>query len=695
MAEPNNGEEKSFSARQGRVLIGLLTLGAVALIAAAWWYYTRQRDAAETAAADELTAIADAKTKQIANWRSERIGDGLVLASSPVMRSAARVLTARTATAADRADILRYLNGLAQAFYYSSAALVDLDGNVRIQLTPDHADSAHLREFARTAVQSGRVELADLYREPRSGRVLMAVQIPVASAGAFVLDIDPSRFLFPYLAFWPTVSLTAETVLVRREGDTFLCLNELRYRHGTALSYRRSVAGLHLPDEKVLLRGWLRQGTDYRGMPVLAMAQQIPNSPWYLETKIDVGEVEAPLRRLWWELTSIVVLIGLADAAGVGLIWRSRQMHMHREREQWFRTVANETPAYLWLSSVTGESLFVNTPCAEFLGMEPGGHVVWDRARCVHPEDEERCRARSIECRARRCEYADEFRIRRFDGEYRWVVSRGLPRFSSKGEFLGFAGSLVDVTERKQAEEQLRTTNAALAEELEERTRAENEIRALSARLINAQEEERTRIARELHDDLSQQIAALSIATSNLKADIPEEQAAARAQSDRLQQKMAGLAEGIRRISHELHPAVLEHAGLDAALRGYCAEFASLTGIRVALEAEGSFEGLPSTASLCIYRIVQEALQNVAKHAHVEDASVQLRRSSGMVSLAISDCGVGMLLGRTRTAPGLGLVSIKERTRLIHGAVDIQSAPNRGTTIIVTIPADHWTAASA
>jgi PAS domain S-box-containing protein len=276
-----------------------------------------------------------------------------------------------------------------------------------------------------------------------------------------------------------------------------------------------------------------------------------------------------------------------------------------------------------------------------------------------------------------------------------FVTSSWIPLIGPSGSPDRILTLAVETTERRQAEEQLRTTNAALAEELEERTRTEREIRALSARLINAQEEERTRLARGLHDDISQQIAALSIAMSNLKADIPEQQAGARAQSDRLQQKLADLAEGVRRLSQELHPAVLEHAGLAAALRAYCSEFSSLTGIRVALEAEGSFDGLPSAASLCIYRIVQEALQNVAKHARVTEASVQLRRALGVVSLTIADRGAGMSPERMGTATGLGLVSIKERTRLVNGTVRIQSMPNRGTTITVRLPADNWTAASA
>ena len=315
-----------------------------------------------------------------------------------------------------------------------------------------------------------------------------------------------------------------------------------RHKHGTALTFYNTIPAVTAPNDKLDLRGRRRKGNDYRGVPVVAMWHIIPNSPWYLNAKIDVSEIEAPLRRLWWEMTSIVVLICLANGAGAGLIWRNRQLNVHREREQWFRTVANETPAYLWMSSATDEDVFVNKPFADLLGMDPG-RIQWSWAKYVHPEDYEWSRARFIECRAGYREYAAEFRIRRADGQYRWVASRGLSRFSSKEEFLGYAGSWLDVTDHKEAAEQLRTMNASLAEELEERTRTEQEIQALSIRLINAQEEERARLARELHDDLSQQIAALSIATSNLKTDIPEEQIGARAQSDRLHQKLVDLAD--------------------------------------------------------------------------------------------------------------------------------------------------------
>jgi signal transduction histidine kinase len=226
----------------------------------------------------------------------------------------------------------------------------------------------------------------------------------------------------------------------------------------------------------------------------------------------------------------------------------------------------------------------------------------------------------------------------------------------------------------------------AIIRDISERVRTESEIRALSARLINAQEEERGRLARELHDDISQQIAAIGIGMSNLRKQIPAEQTEPREQSKRVQQKLVEVAESIRRLSHQLHPAGLEYTGLGAALRGYCAEFESLTTIRVSCKTDGCFGDVPSDVALCVYRIIQEALQNVAKHARVTEAEVELTRTGGLLRLTVSDHGAGMDVSRAGMTGGLGLVSIKERTRLVNGAFQIQSLPNRGTTLSLEIP---------
>ena len=304
----------------------------------------------------------------------------------------------------------------------------------------------------------------------------------------------------------------------------------------------------------------------------------------------------------------------------------------------------------------------------------------------VHPEDRSTTKGFIDRSFQEGQPFDFEERIVRPDGSVRMLHSQGQWSFDDHQRPVKLVGICQDITERKQVEQQLRAANAALAEELKERTLAEKEIQALTARLITAQEEERKRLARELHDDLSQQIATLSIAASNLKKDIASEDAGARAQSERIQEKLVQLAEGVRRLSHNLHPAVLEYPGLGAALQSYCSEFSALTGIIVSFRAEGSFERLDPSVALCLYRIAQEALQNVLKHAQIDHAQLTVTRSAGSVCLTVSDAGVGIDTRRARMPQGLGLVNIKERTRLVNGTLSIESQPNHGTALSVTVP---------
>ncbi len=189
-----------------------------------------------------------------------------------------------------------------------------------------------------------------------------------------------------------------------------------------------------------------------------------------------------------------------------------------------------------------------------------------------------------------------------------------------------------------------------------------------------------------MHDGLGQQIAALSISVAGLKRQIPESDAEPRERMVRLQQRIAAIADGVRRISHELHPAVLELAGIVPALRSYCKQFSSDNGIAVSLEAAGSFDHLPADAALCLYRVAQESLQNVAKHSGAKEAVVQLKLAQESVLMTVADRGRGFDAQAPAFRAGLGLVSMKERARLLHGRLEISSVPGEGTRLQVSIP---------
>ena len=249
-----------------------------------------------------------------------------------------------------------------------------------------------------------------------------------------------------------------------------------------------------------------------------------------------------------------------------------------------------------------------------------------------------------------------------------------------------------NVLRASQLVEELRSTEAGLRENQARLQASNQQISNLAGRLIASQEVERARLARDLHDDLSQQIAGLSIALSALKRRLagPSLQHGGELSSDvsLLQQRTASLANDIRNLSHELHPSVLRHAGLAVALADYCAALERQHRITITFAAEGDFASASTDTALCLYRITQEALRNVVNHAKATRADVRLRRIDDRADLTIVDDGCGFDIAK-RHGQGLGLVSIDERVRLAGGTVSMVTEANKGTRVHVQIPVNE------
>jgi len=211
------------------------------------------------------------------------------------------------------------------------------------------------------------------------------------------------------------------------------------------------------------------------------------------------------------------------------------------------------------------------------------------------------------------------------------------------------------------------------------------EFRGLAANLLEAQEEERRRVSRELHDELGQRLALLEIQIEEMKRRLgPDEQLASELVS--LRTRVGEIADDVHRICYRLHPAILENLGLIAATRSYCEEYTARSGIEARFSHCGVPAELPSSLALCIYRVVQEALRNVAKHSRAARAIVVLRGLRHGVQVVIQDRGRGFVLDEARTKGGLGLISVTERVRLAGGTCTIRSAPDRGTRIQAWVP---------
>ena len=212
------------------------------------------------------------------------------------------------------------------------------------------------------------------------------------------------------------------------------------------------------------------------------------------------------------------------------------------------------------------------------------------------------------------------------------------------------------------------------------------QVQDLAGRLISAQEGERTRIARDLHDDVGQQLAAVAIGLSRVRQHLPADASDAAGDVARLQEGVDQIAHALRDLSHELHPAALRHLGLGVALKGHCREFAERHGIEVDFRAEGDLRSVTPEVALCAFRVAQEALRNVAQHAGTSGVRIRLAGIDGELRLTIRDDGRGFDRDVAAILPGLGLVSMDERVRALGGRLTIDTQRGEGTTVAIHVP---------
>ncbi len=336
-----------------------------------------------------------------------------------------------------------------------------------------------------------------------------------------------------------------------------------------------------------------------------------------------------------------------------------------RESERRFRLLGDALPVGVWMTDLDGRCIYVNRTWTEWTGrpmeLELGEGWV-DR---VHARDRARVLCAFREALAARRGFASEFRLQQRDGTYRWVVNHGRPRCDEKGEVLGYVGGCVDLTERLEAQARLRE---------------------LSGRLINAQEEERRRIARELHDDLQQRLALLAIELEGAALGRPlsghEDWAT---QARRFWTRTNEISSEVHRISHRLLPLKLETLGLLTTVESYCREVTQ-QGVRVTFTHCDVPTSVPDDVALTVFRVVQESLRNVVKHSGASETRVQLSGRNGGLHLVIADSGCGFDPKLAAAGGGLGLFSMRERLGLVGGEITIESAVGSGTRIDAKVP---------
>jgi len=252
------------------------------------------------------------------------------------------------------------------------------------------------------------------------------------------------------------------------------------------------------------------------------------------------------------------------------------------------------------------------------------------------------------------------YRVRGSDGALVWLKSSGHGFFDSTGKLIRVIGMVADITDLKRAEESLAD---------------------MTRKLIRAQEQERARIGRELHDDINQRLAMLSVELERLQDNPSEWQA--RVQEFR--NRMAEISNDVQALAHDLHSSRLEYLGVLAGIKSWCKEFAQR--YKMVIDFRSDISSLvPAEVGLSLLRVVQEACHNAMKHSGARRIEVQLREESNEIHLVVTDAGKGFDLEESETDKGLGLTSMRERIRLMNGTIAINSKPTAGTTIDVRVP---------
>ena len=338
-----------------------------------------------------------------------------------------------------------------------------------------------------------------------------------------------------------------------------------------------------------------------------------------------------------------------------------------RESEERFRLVSNTAPVMIWLCGCDNQCTYVNRRWLEFTGRSLEQELGEGWLESVHPEDVQECVEKSREAFGQKITAEVQYRLRRHDGQYRWILDIGVPRLNPDGSFAGYIGSCIDITERKQAEETMAT---------------------IGRRLIEAHEEERTRIGRELHDDINQRLALLAVELdrwTEKQSSSPELlQLVSHAQ-----QRITDIAKDVQSLSHRLHSSKLDYLGLATAANSFCRELSESSNVHINFTHAGLPRTLPKEVSLCLFRVLQEALQNAVKHSGVNRFTVHLRGMPDVLELTVTDSGLGFEEQEVFTRRGLGLISMRERLQLVHGELSIQSHRGAGTTILARVPVNR------
>jgi two-component system sensor histidine kinase UhpB len=352
------------------------------------------------------------------------------------------------------------------------------------------------------------------------------------------------------------------------------------------------------------------------------------------------------------------------------------------EAEARYRALVEEIPAVTYTAALdeTSTTLFVSPQISDLLGFTPEEYAadpgIWRRQ--LHPDDRQRVLREVLVRREGGRPFVSEYRMLTRSGETVWVKDHAVVVRDATGKPFALQGVMLDITQRKQAEADL--------------SRSREELRGLLRRLESAREEERTRIARDIHDDLGQNLTALKmdlrwIERALEKADLPQQAASIKSRATSAIELADAMSSAVQRLAAELRPGVLDKLGLEPAIRFVIRQFSARTGIRCKIIAPSALPQVHPAAATALFRICEECLTNIARHSRATTACVSLAATKGGdIAMRILDNGSGIASEAIDSSLSLGLLGMRERAASLGGEVLFHRRRRHGSAVTVRVP---------
>lgn len=455
---------------------------ALGMVVGGTFYYRNYERHFRAEAESQLSAIAKLKVDELVEYRKERLGDAATFFNNTSFSGLVRRFLEHPEDGDEQQQVQEWAAKYMATDQYDLVRLIDAQGVIRMSVPAGRSPlSSVVAQRVSEVLRSGQVALEDFHRNEHDQRIYLTLLVPILdrsdhsqALGVLALRINPEIYLYPFISRWPMPSRTAETLLVRRDGNEAVFLNELKFQTNTALTLRIPLDNTNRPAVKAVLgQKGIVEGTDYRRVPVIAYVCAVPDSPWFMVARMDIAEVYAPMYERLWMIILLVSALVLCAGAGTGAIWRHQHVQFYkeqyqmtealRESEERFGRVFEEGPIGMAMVDEKFRFIQVNPAFASMLGYSEKEMQKMAFTDITHPDYVQKdVKQMGRLLRGELSVYSAEKRYITKSGKELWGLVQVSVVRNAAGEFRYFFAIVSDITARKRADEALANERALL-----------------------------------------------------------------------------------------------------------------------------------------------------------------------------------------------------------------------------------------